>query len=52
MSEELGTARALDDLRRLADKEQNGSRWLRETYAAKQSLADVVRLQSELWSGD
>ena len=51
IAEELGTARALDDLRRLAEKEQNGSRWLRETYAEKQSLADVVRLQSEVWSG-
>src|SRR5687768_10185266 len=50
IAEELGTSRALDDLRRLTEKEQNGSRWLRETYAEKQSLADVVRLQSELWS--
>jgi carboxylate-amine ligase len=50
ISEELGTAAALDELRRLSDREFNGSRWLRETYARSQSLADVVRLQSELWS--
>ena len=50
IAEELGTAKALDDLRHLTEQEQNGTRWLRETYAAKQSLADVVRLQSELWA--
>jgi carboxylate-amine ligase len=50
-SEGLGTSAALDALRRLAEHQANGSRWLRDTFARKQSLADVVRMQSELWSG-
>ncbi len=49
MADELGTAQALNGLRRLVEKEQNGSRWLRDTYEEKQSLSDVVRMQSELW---
>ena len=47
---ELGTAGALQALERLAEKESNGSRWLRECYESNRSLADVVRMQAERWA--
>jgi carboxylate-amine ligase len=47
---ELGTAGALQALERLAEKESNGSSWLRECYESNRSLADVVRMQSVRWA--
>jgi len=47
---ELGTAGALQALERLAEKESNGTRWLRECYESNRSLADVVRMQAERWA--
>jgi carboxylate-amine ligase len=50
-AEELGTADALQELEKLTRASANGSRWLRERLDRSRSLNDVVRLQSELWSG-
>jgi len=50
-AEALGTAEALHALLRAAEMEANDSRWLRERLGETRSLNDVVRLQSERWSG-
>jgi len=50
-AEAMGTREALAALDRIAKTEANDTRWLRERYAETKSLNDVVRLQSEKWSG-
>jgi len=50
-AEAMGTREALGALDRIAKTESNDTRWLRERYAETKSLNDVVRLQSEKWSG-
>ena len=50
VSVELGTAGALNALASLADREANGTRWLRECFEDNGSLPDVVRMQSERWA--
>jgi glutamate---cysteine ligase / carboxylate-amine ligase len=50
LGREMGTGQALDALERLAEKELNGAAWMRACYEQNRSLADVVRVQSELWA--
>jgi len=50
LGQELGTTPALEAIGRLAEKEFNGAKWMRECYEENRSLADVVRMQSELWA--
>ncbi len=49
-AEAMGTREAMAALDRIAKTEANDARWLRERYADRRSLNDVVRLQSERWS--
>jgi carboxylate-amine ligase len=46
---DLGTTRALAQLREIAMEGSNDSAWLRKVHAASGSLADVVRAQSDAW---
>ena len=46
---ELGTGAALMALEGMAERQANGSAWLRATFERNHSLADVVRMQSERW---
>jgi carboxylate-amine ligase len=39
----------LEALWRLAQEQQNDSRWLRERYAESRSMPDVVRMQAQRW---
>jgi carboxylate-amine ligase len=48
-SERLEAKPALEALWRMAQEEQNDSRWLRERYAESRSMPDVVRLQAQRW---
>src|SRR6185437_2073590 len=48
-AERLEAKPALEALWRMAQEEQNDSRWLRERYAESRSMPDVVRLQAQLW---
>jgi len=41
----------LEALWRMAQEQQNDSRWLRERYAESRSMPDVVRMQAQRWSG-
>jgi len=41
----------LEALWRMAQEQQNDSRWLRERYAESRSMPDVVRMQTQRWSG-
>jgi carboxylate-amine ligase len=42
----------LEALWRMAQEQQNDSRWLRERYAESRSMPDVVRMQAQRWYGD
>ena len=46
---DLGTTRALVQLREIALEGGNDSTWLRRVFAASGSLADVVHAQSDAW---
>ena len=46
---DLGTTRALVQLREIALEGGNDSAWLRRIFAASGSLADVARAQSDAW---
>jgi carboxylate-amine ligase len=46
---DLGTTRALLQLREIALQGGNDSTWLRRVFAASGSLADVARAQSDAW---
>jgi gamma-glutamyl:cysteine ligase YbdK (ATP-grasp superfamily) len=48
---ELEAADALAQIERWARDGSNDARWMREVYAASQSLEEVVWQQSRLWSG-
>jgi carboxylate-amine ligase len=48
-AQELGTADALDFLRKRIHASQTDAGWLRSRYQESGSLSDVVRQQSELW---
>ncbi|MEO5694905.1 MAG: YbdK family carboxylate-amine ligase [Usitatibacter sp.] len=50
-AEAMGTEQALGALGKLAKTDVNDAKWLRERYADRRSLNDMVRLQSERWSG-
>jgi glutamate---cysteine ligase / carboxylate-amine ligase len=39
----------LEALWRMAQEQQNDSRWLRERYAESRSMPDVVRMQAQRW---
>jgi glutamate---cysteine ligase / carboxylate-amine ligase len=41
----------LEALWRMAQEQQNDSRWLRERYADSKSMPDVVRMQAQRWHG-
>jgi carboxylate-amine ligase len=45
----LEASPALEALWRMAQEEQNDSRWLRERYADLKSMPDVVRMQAQVW---
>jgi carboxylate-amine ligase len=47
----LETKAPLEALWRMAQEEQNDTRWLRERYAELKSMPDVVRMQSQVWKG-
>ncbi|HET9470307.1 MAG TPA: glutamate-cysteine ligase family protein, partial [Usitatibacter sp.] len=46
----LEAAAPLESLWRMAQEQQNDSRWLRERYAESKSMPDVVRMQAQRWS--
>ena len=50
VAERMGTLEALNALDWRAENETNGSVWLREQYADRRSLNDVVRLQAAKWA--
>jgi carboxylate-amine ligase len=50
-AEAMGTREAMAAIDKLAKTEMNDTKWLRERYADRRSLNDMVRMQSELWSG-
>ena len=46
---ELSAEPAWQELRNLVVSEGNDARWMRETYAQHQSMADLVWQQAERW---
>jgi len=48
-AQRLGNKAPLEELWRLAQAQENDSRWLRERYADSKSMPDVVRLQALRW---
>ena len=50
-AERLGSKAALDEIHRCLESGNNDASWLRAELKAGQTLNDVVRRQSQLWSG-
>jgi carboxylate-amine ligase len=48
---ELGAAASIDMLRECAERGANDARWLRETHAREQLLAEMVRLAAQRFRG-
>lgn len=48
-AKKFGCIKALDNIRSLVVKKQNGAGWLRKQYRKLNSLRDVVRQQHALW---
>jgi carboxylate-amine ligase len=48
---ELGAAAAIEPLRECAERDTNDARWLRETHAREQLLAEMVRQAAERFRG-